>query len=742
MNFKRQFFARSSIIITTIFLILISVLIIRYVNTVDDELLDVTRLNMEDACVQMGAEVERSILESEDDLSLLSRYASNADVTFENAVSFLSSQSQVEEFDNLYYIDLNGKGISLDHEEFDFSDNKSYLQAKNDEFHIAEPHISPISGAIVFDIAVPVTQDDTITGVLLSEVPINDLYEIMDSTAGGGWIFLVDYDLNLFFTSSLGHVDYTAIPPNDIETLGAENVKQGVANAKNNICGSFTYVANYGSGNTQKILAYTPIAMTEWVLVVAIEESSINIALETAVSQVKGIGIALISIIILFIIYIWIYRYLTLRALEKTAYYDTLTTLPNLAKLKKDMFEALTKNKDKKYAVVKIDIENFKALNEMFGFEIGNRVLQTFKPIRETVPEPSLEIARTGVDEFILFSSNGFLDDMENRTAIYESYYHKYLPELGNYNISFKYGRYHIPMGYTDVDEIINRVNLAHRISKESKGLIIYDYDESYSKKLLKDAEITSKMNSALSNNEFEIYLQPKFSLKDDTLIGAEALVRWRESNGSMIFPNDFIPLFEKNGFIVELDKYVLGKVCETIRRWIDEGKKPIIISVNYSRHNLNNANLISNISEVVDSHNVSHEYIEIELTESTTIENENLITKLFFDLRKAGFKISIDDFGAGYSSLGLLKSLKADTLKMDRSFFNDKEEPVRAEYVVDGFIKLSHNLDMYVVAEGIEVIEQIEALKKMGCDAVQGYYYSKPIPIPEFEEKYKDFIC
>ncbi len=692
---------------------------------------------MEDINVQMSEEIERSLEESEDDLSLLSKYAADVDINKENAIDFLSSQSQIEEFENLYYIDLNGVGISLNSEVFDFSNNKAFLQALEDDFHINEPRVSTISGSMVFDVAVPVTQNDIVTGILLCEVPISDLYEIMDSTARSGWVFLVDYDLNILFTSSIGHTEFDSIPPSDIQTLGVNNVTQGVANAVNGQHGSFSYVANYGSGNTQKILTYAPISMAEWVLVVSIEESVINIDLETAVNQVATFSIVILFIIIVFIIYIWVYRFLGIRSLERVAYYDELTGLPNLTKLKKDMTTILKNNKKQKYTVIKIDVENFKAINEMFGFEIGNRVLKAFKPIRETVSESTLMIARTGVDEFILFSGNGFLDDMEQRTAIYESYYQKFIPELGSYNISFKYGRYHIPLGFTDVDEIINKLNLAHKFAKDHKGLIIYDYDENYSKKLLKDAQITSKMKSALANNEFEVYLQPKFYLKDGSLAGAEALVRWIEPNGNILLPLEFIPLFEKNGFIGALDKYVLGKVCELLKNWINSGKTPIPISINCSRENLHNSNLVNDISKVADSYGVPHQYIEIELTESATIENQELITKLFNDLQGSGFKISIDDFGAGYSSLGLLKSLRADTLKMDRSFFNDKNNANRAEHVINSFIELSHNLNMIVVAEGIENAEQIAMLKNMACDIVQGFYFSKPITMTEFEDKY-----
>ncbi len=731
--------SKLSTIIVTIVFFLVAGLVVLYITTVDDEILEATRIKMEDLGFQMGSEIESSVGESTDDLSLIAQYASDADITFDTAADFLQSQSQAEEFENIYYIDLDGNGISSKNIHRNFSQNKTFINIFNDEIFIDYPYISSVTGELIFELAVPIMKDGVVSGVLFGETPVEDLYEIIDSIAKGGWIFLTDTDLNIHFTTSVGHTDSTAVPSHDIETLGHENIASAIQDVLNGNGGSFTYVANYGTGNTQKILFYYPIKMTDWVLAIAIEETSISVDFATAIEQIIMISIVILLTIIFFVIYIWIHQIYSLKSLKKTAYIDPLTNLPNLLKLKKDMSNILTKNKTKRYAVVKIDIENFKAINEMFGFEVGNRVLQSFKPIRDTVPEPTLMITRTGVDEFILFSGNGFLDDMEDRTEIYESYYKKFIPELGEYKISFKYGRYHIPVGYTDVDDIINKLNLAHKISKESKGLIIYDYDESYTKKILKEAELTKKMSAALLKNEFLMYLQPKFSLKEDKIIGAEALVRWQEADGTMIFPNDFVPLFEKNGFIVELDRYILEKACITLRKWMDEGINPIPISVNCSRQNLQYDDFIQAIRIIADKYDIPHGLIEVELTETATIANEGIIETLFSDLRQNGFGISIDDFGAGYSSLGLLKNLKVDTLKMDRSFFIDEKEIVRSEYVIDGFIKLAHKLDMFVVAEGIETSSQIEMLKKVDCDAVQGYYYSKPIPIPEFEEKYKD---
>ncbi len=741
MKLHKFAFGKSSNIVITLVFFLIAVLVGWYAVTVDDEILEATRLKMEDIGMQMCVEIERSVEESEDDLSLLAEYVAEADVTVENAVEFFQSQSQVEEFDNLYYIETSGQGISLTGSMHDFSNNTTFLQALKDEFCIAPPRTFGTSEEAVFDVAVPVEKNGEVTGVLLSEIPISNLYEIMYSTAKGGWVFLIDPDLNIFFTTSLGHNEFDSVPSDDIEMLGTENVAAGVARAQEGLGGSFTYIANYGNGDTQKILVYSPIEMTNWVLAVAIEESAINVDLETAIGHILNISAIILAVITFFIIYIWLYRIYSERELEKIAYYDPLTTLPNLAKLRKHMYETLSKNKKKQYSVVKIDVDNFKAINELFGYDVGNRVLQAFKTVRESVDEPTLQIARTGIDEFILFSGNGFLEDMELRTMNYEALHKKLIPELGNYKVSFNYGRYHITPGDTNIDEIMNKLNLTHKIAKESKGLIIYDYDEAYTKKLLEEANLSNKMYDALHNHEFLPFLQPKFSLQDNKLVGAEALVRWRLSDGAMVFPNHFIPLFERNGFIVNLDHYVLEEVCIQIRKWLDDGLTPIPISVNCSRLNLFVENFIEHIIEIVDKHGVPHELIEIELTETITIENEEIVECLFADLRKNGFKISIDDFGSGYSSLGMLPNMRVDTLKMDRSFFVRNKEVVRAEYVVDGFIKVAHNLDMYVVAEGIETEEQITALKRTSCDAVQGFYYAKPMPSSEFEVKYRNLL-
>ncbi len=724
---------------TVIFItVIIGFLMTLFAKVADEAVIGVTIGEMQQTGSQMEILLEDTINEFVDDLQLLAEYVSNNNVDESNIVEFFNSQSQTEEFDILYYINLDGIGISPNNAKFDFSQNESFINALTNDYYITKPHLSFETERIVFSISVPITKNNEVTGVLFSEAALDQFfYVIEEQIEGKGDVFIVDTDLNFIFSSSQNHIGAQIIPEGDASEMGMDNVIAAQNHITAGESGGFVY-DYYG---ISKVMVYTPITMTNWALALNVEVEAFNSDLVKAINYINNMSKIVYWVFIFLIIYIWIYQSNSMRLLEKTAYYDPLTGLPNLTKLKKIMQTTLEKNTNTNYSMLKFDVENFKVVNEIFGFDVGNKVLKAPKLVLERDNLTDVFIARVGVDEYLTFAPTSFLGDIEDHTKYYEDFYKEYIPELGNYNISFKYGRYNIETGETDVTEIINKVTLAHNMAKSMQGFIVYDYNELYKQKLLNDATITRKMNDALDNNEFKVFLQPKFSVKDQKLIGAEALVRWIEPDGTMIFPNDFVPLFEKNGFIVDLDMYILNSVCIMIRNWLDHGLEPVTISVNCSRLNLENPTFVKDIVEVVDRHNVPHKYIEVELTESAAIDNKEVFEIIFAQLREYDFKISIDDFGAGYSSLGLLKNMKVDTLKLDRSFFTGTHETTRGDHVVLSIIKMAHGLDMYVVAEGIETEKQVEVLRAMNCDAVQGYLYSKPLSIPNFEEKYKSLF-
>ncbi len=726
-------------IIVFIAIVFIGLMINSAKSRTNDAIIDSTLSEMEQIGKQVERSLEETLCEGEENLSLLAQYAAQEDVSGTAAVRFFNMQAQAEAFDVLYYIDLEGNGISMDGNEQNFSDNESFQHAKQNDFHITEPHVSIESGEIVFGISVPVVNDGEVTGVLFGESSMDGFFEVLEeNTSGTGDMFIVDDALNLVFSTSENHVDASDIPEFDVNEMGIENVQEALADILNGQSDSF-YYDYFG---TPKVMAYYPIEMTEWAMAMNADFSVMSGLLPVAIDYYNLVSSIVYWTIIMLVAYISFSQYRSNKKLINTAYYDEFTGLPNLARFQTLVSIALKKNPEMKFTMQKMDIAKFSVINDIYGRETGDKVILTIATIMKDITqniEETFICARTGVDEFIMFAGNGYLDNDDSARNDSENAFKELIPELGNYEFVFRYGRYFAKKGESDVTDMISKTTLAHGLARQNSHKKTWDYDDAYKAQTIKDAEITSKMRTALENKEYKVFLQPKFSTSEDKLIGAEALVRWIEADGSMIFPGDFIPLFERNGFIVELDKYILENVCETIRRWMAEGKGRLTISVNCSRLNLANPFFVDGVVAIADKHGVPHELIEIELTESTTIANESTIEQLFADLRSNGFRISIDDFGAGYSSLGMLKNLHVDTLKMDRSFFVGGKNERRDDILIDSIVKMSHNLGMYVVAEGIETPEQVELLRTMNCDAIQGYVHAKPMPIDEFEEKYKD---
>ncbi len=249
---------------------------------------------------------------------------------------------------------------------------------------------------------------------------------------------------------------------------------------------------------------------------------------------------------------------------------------------------------------------------------------------------------------------------------------------------------------------------------------------------------VQEKQQRALDNEEFMVYYQPKYDPKTDTLRGAEALIRWNSPEYGIIPPGKFIPIFEKNGFITMIDHYMIKHVAADQRRWLDKGYSCVPVSVNVSRAHFVENNLADQIKDMVDEAGTPHELIEIELTESAFFDDKKAMINTITKLKSYGFAVSMDDFGSGYSSLNSLKDMPLDVLKLDAEFFRGKSEDCRGEIVVSEAIRLGKLLNMRIVAEGVEVKEQVDFLAAEDCDMIQGYYYAKPMPKDEYEERMK----
>ena len=278
--------------------------------------------------------------------------------------------------------------------------------------------------------------------------------------------------------------------------------------------------------------------------------------------------------------------------------------------------------------------------------------------------------------------------------------------------------------GQKDVEQLYNNALIACEIMGEDTENKIAFFDEEMNKQKLWERKVEDGMDRALANKEFKVYLQPKISAVEERLAGAEALVRWIHPTDGFIPPNKFIPIFENNGFILKLDDYMIEEVARQQAQWITEGRRIVPISVNVSRAHFTREDLAEHICSIVDKYKVPHNVIELELTESA-----------FFDDKE----VSMDDFGAGYSSLNSLKELQIDVLKIDADFFRGENVEERGMLIVSEVIDLAKKLNMKIVAEGIESREQVDFLIEQECDLIQGYFFAKPMAVEEFVEKYKE---
>lgn len=411
--------------------------------------------------------------------------------------------------------------------------------------------------------------------------------------------------------------------------------------------------------------------------------------------------------------------------------YDHLTGLYSKTFFYQRVKEILLRNPEMEYDIICSDIENFKLVNDVFGVPTGDRLLRGIANMYQEKVQNIGLCCRLSGDRFA-----ALLEHQPRYTNKIFSDFTTQINELLEVrNIIMKWGIYYVEDGTVSVEQMCDRALLAANSIKGQYGKYFAVYDDKLRNELLKDQAITDSMEEALATNQFLVYLQPKYRIKDENLVGAEALVRWIHPQLGFQSPDKFIPLFEKNGFITKLDQYVWDKTCALIKEWDDLGLAPIAVSVNVSRADIYNADLADILMDTINKYGLSPSRLHLEITESAYTENPKQIIDTVVLLRNLGFIIEMDDFGSGYSSLNMLNEMPIDILKLDMKFIQNETAKPNSQGILQFIIDLARWLHVGVVAEGVEVKEQLERLSEIGCDYVQGYYFAKPLPEKEFEK-------
>lgn len=410
--------------------------------------------------------------------------------------------------------------------------------------------------------------------------------------------------------------------------------------------------------------------------------------------------------------------------------YDRLTGVYTREFFYRKLRERLDANPDKSYCIVCANVENFKLFNDTFGVREGDRLLRAIADILRKMAGKENFCGRFRADRFL------FLHEADPRWLTGEG--KELEPEVLNHKVTFRWGVYEITDRNVQVEQMCDRVLLAAHSIKGKYNQFLAVYDDALRAKLLREQAISDAMEPALANGEFLVYLQPKYSLKRGCIAGAEALVRWIHPQWGFMSPGEFIPLFEKNGFIPRLDRYMWDKVCRLLGQWKREGHPMIPISVNVSRADIFQQDLVKTLTGLTEKYGVEPKYLHLEITESAYVDNADRIVEKLKELRQLGFPIEMDDFGSGYSSLNMLGQLRMDVLKLDMQFVRNETGKPEDRSILRDIVTMGHRLGLGIVAEGAETQQQVERLKAAGCDYVQGYFFAKPMPVDQFEEHWK----
>mgnify|MGYP003079481562 CR=1 FL=1 len=411
--------------------------------------------------------------------------------------------------------------------------------------------------------------------------------------------------------------------------------------------------------------------------------------------------------------------------------YDRLTGLYSKEFFYQRVRETLMQHTDREYDIICSDIVNFKLINDIFGIPAGDHLLNEIGRLYKKVAGKNGICGHFHADQFacLLERRWEYTDELFIRCNARVNT----LPNARN--VVMKWGIYQVADRNVSVEQMCDRALLAARSIKGRYGTYFAAYDDELRNRLLREQAITDSMEPALAKKEFEVYLQPKYRIQDYRLAGAEALIRWNHPEWGFQSPAEFIPLFEKNGFITKLDRYVWELACRVLREWEDKGYPSIPVSVNVSRADIYNEDLADGLLKLVKKYNLPPSRLHLEITESAYTEDPNQIIDTVSRLRELGFIIEMDDFGSGYSSLNMLNQMPIDILKLDMIFIrNETAKPVN-QGILRFIMGLARWMDLSVVAEGVETREQLERLREIGCDYVQGYVFYRPMPQEEYEQ-------
>ena len=594
----------------------------------------------------------------------------------------------------------------------------------------------------LFAYAVPVYAGDRLVGALtasLSTEVFEDVLEHNSILGGEGYIHMIA-DSGALLVRSENRVVKEEINSiyegNYIAPEEAEKIAAAMSEGRG--CAS---EFRYGSDSYQVLLE--PIGVNGWYLFCVQTAQGVSSTIYDLMTNTRVITVAMLFVILIVLAFGYRMIYQGSRRLIKSSCYDPLTGAYNMVKFISEVDPVIKKTYE--YSLAALNVRQFKFINEIFGSREADNLLCHIRKVISQNVRADEYYCRNSEDLFYIL-----LNETDRKSI--RSRIEKIIREIDDFDFG-GHRDYQILMycgvvigtdvrdEEPDMQNALAHVRFALDTARTSLKNNIWFYDTHLHETEILENYVESHMNQALENQEFKMFLQPKIDLNTGKVGGAEALVRWIPDSGDMICPGQFIPIFENNGFCSNLDMYMVERVCRQIRDWIDAGVRPVPLSVNQSKLLFYEADYIDRMKTILAKYRIPENMITLEILEGLALENTNELNEKIVRLKELGFRISMDDFGSGYSSLNTLASLKIDELKFDREFLlrleDEKMDYDRQVVIMKEIVNLTKKLRITTVVEGVESRENEELIRSFGCEYGQGFYYSRPVSAKEFSEKY-----
>lgn len=738
-NISASFKIVLNIVVTVLLCISLIGALLFYSNTLEtnlyndnlDKLNEISNRNVKVLTTQINGQLNAMT-------EVAARIAVPSDWNIEYTIYTLNKVMERYPFKRMGLVFPDGRTYVSSGEEYVVPENSmSHLSSVFEgESYISNTNTDAFDGRKIISLQVPVYKGDEIVAMLTASYETDVLQEMLNVSFfdGNGYSYIVRANGDIIADStaetSFVNVENIFTSMLDASPRNSSPVQQMQNDMSVGANGyiSFSNIANY-------YMCYTAVGINDWYLLSVIPASVIDSS-RRSIMLSTYLLCTVICVIFTIIIIIFTKRERNKKIeLQKILYVDPITKGYSFQRFCIEAKERLAQD-SRKAALIVLDIEKFKVINEMFGYDEGDRVLKYIWSLLSRWVNDGEIYSRWIADRFNILA---FYDDEEKLTARLNHLADDIIDDRTERRNGFilrpVIGVYRIIDRELDIQSMQNNASIAHSTIKgESHGSCVAFYNEEYKENILNNKILEDQLVKAYNNKEFVVFYQPKYDAATQKLVGAEALVRWKQADGTYIPPFRFIPTAERNGFITLLDKYVFKCVCNDQKRWLDEGRKIVPISVNLSRQHLYNPRLVEEYQKIVAKSGVPIDKLELEITESALFENHDEFLAIINKLHGVGFRILMDDFGTGYSSLMMLKSIPIDVMKLDKSFVDDYSDS-KGEKIISSVTQLAKSMHIEVTAEGVETEEQYRFMRDLGCDMIQGYYFAKPMPVEEFDK-------